>query len=221
MITLKGTKEGITIQLTPGLTLEEARKLLADKLSQAGDFFRGATVTIRLEAKDFSAFEQYLLKTEIERLLSQSAVTFSDPPSEPEAGSEAQEEQASATGAEAEGTADVPQGADVFYRGTVRSGQVLRAAGNLVVLGDANPGSELIAGGNIVVMGTARGMLWAGAFGDRGAVVSAARLLPSQIRIAGVISRRPDGESDPGAFCPEFAEIRDNRIYIERKGLSH
>lgn len=216
MITLKGTKEGITILAEHCGSLQEAREELTEKLSAANGFFDGVTVPVLLKADDFSEFETYLLRLAVQKLLPEADVRFEENDAEDRRQEivhenvyeEVQKEVLCAK-------QDMLQ--DVFYKGTVRSGQALSAPGHLIVLGDANPGSELVAGGNIVVMGAARGMLWAGAQGDRGAVISAARLLPSQIRIADMICRKPDDELPPTGFYPEFAEIRCGHIYIERK----
>ena len=204
MITLKGTKEGITIRLGEISSLETARDELQKKLGEAEAFFRDTTVAIRLESDSFSAFELYLLQQEIQNMLKGASVTFM---------TENKEQERTVS-------TEIPvkaEASDVWHRGTVRSGQVVASDGNLIVLGDANPGSELVAVGNILVMGTARGMLHAGAKGNKEAFVTAARLLPTQIRIADVISRRPDDEGGIREFCPEFAEIRDGKICIAQR----
>jgi septum site-determining protein MinC len=102
----------------------------------------------------------------------------------------------------------------VLIKRTVRSGQCIQYAGNIVVLGDVNPGSELIASGNIVVMGALRGVVHAGATGDEEATVAAFRLQPTQLRIANHITRPPDGEYLP-PNQPEVARIRDGVVVIE------
>ncbi len=198
MITLKGTKEGIVILLDKTLTLEQTKLELAEKLGQAKGFFTGAAILVQLKSDTFSEFELYLLQTEIKKLLDKTEVQF-------------------VTELKPEPSAPKQKPADVLHKGTVRSGQTISAEGNLVVLGDANPGSELLAGGSIVVMGAARGVVHAGVYGDRTAVVTAAILQPSQIRIADMIARRPDGEHLQTEFYPEFAEIKGNSIVIERK----
>ncbi|MBE7022424.1 MAG: septum site-determining protein MinC [Ruminococcaceae bacterium] len=203
MITLKGSKDGITIYIEEAASLEAAREELAQKLGEAKAFFRDAKVVIRLESDCFSAFQLYLLQMEITNILEGASVSFIQSEAESLPKETVQEKEMATE--------------DVWYRGTVRSGQVVTAQGNLVILGDANPGCELRAGGSIVVTGTARGVLCAGIHGDRSAVVSAARLAPSQIRIADVISRRPDGEGEPEGFRPEFAEIREGSICIITK----
>ncbi len=67
---------------------------------------------------------------------------------------------------------------------TVRSGNVVRFAGDVTVFGDVNAGAQIEADGNIVVLGTLRGLAHAGARGDTQAVIVAFDLDASQLRIA-------------------------------------
>jgi len=98
---------------------------------------------------------------------------------------------------------------------TVRSGQSVSFQGHVVVMGDVNPGAEIVAGGHIMVFGSLRGVAHAGALGDSHAVVAALRLSPTQLRIAGHITRAPDGE-EVKPHQPEVARISDGAIIIER-----
>ncbi len=52
---------------------------------------------------------------------------------------------------------------DALPRGTLRGGQALHHAGNIVVVGDVNPGAELVATGDILVFGRLAGIAHAGA----------------------------------------------------------
>ncbi len=102
----------------------------------------------------------------------------------------------------------------LFHSGTVRSGQNIASDGHLVVLGDVNPGAEVSANGNVIVLGALRGLVHAGAGGDRNALVIALGLSPTQIRIADIITRAPD-DNPAVVFEPEIACVRDNKIYID------
>jgi len=106
-------------------------------------------------------------------------------------------------------------GDSLLVRRTLRSGQRIRFAGNVIVLGDVNPGAEIVAGGDIVVMGTLRGVAHAGVSGDAEAIVAAFRLQPTQIRVGGVIGRSPDGAYDR-PDVPEIARVRDGLLVVER-----
>ncbi|NPV29289.1 MAG: septum site-determining protein MinC [Firmicutes bacterium] len=104
----------------------------------------------------------------------------------------------------------------ILVQRTIRSGQRVYYPGNIVVLGDVNPGAEVIAGGNIIVMGTFRGIAHAGALGDEKAVVAALRLEPSQLRIAGYITRAPEGDFSMPPHQPEIARVQDGIVIIEQ-----
>lgn len=109
----------------------------------------------------------------------------------------------------------ISQEQTILIQRTIRSGQRVFYPGNVVILGDVNPGGEVVAGGNIIVMGTFRGVAHAGAMGEEGAVVAALRLEPSQLRIAGYITRAPEGDfSSP--HHPEIARVQDGIVIIEQ-----
>lgn len=105
----------------------------------------------------------------------------------------------------------------LFYKGTLRSGQSLNAAGNIVVLGDVNPGAELVATGDIMVWGALRGVAHAGAEGDDAASVFALRLDPTQLRISRFVAVAPDDRRRRRKHVAEAARIRNGRIAIEHQ----
>jgi septum site-determining protein MinC len=97
---------------------------------------------------------------------------------------------------------------------TLRSGQTVRYAGHVVVIGDVNPGAEIVAAGDVLVWGRLRGVVHAGASGNDNAGVYALMLSPTQLRIGKFIARSPD-ELRPPHRAPEMARVRDGRIIIE------
>jgi septum site-determining protein MinC len=98
----------------------------------------------------------------------------------------------------------------VLWQRTLRSGQVIRHPGHVIVLGDVNPGAEIVAGGHVMVWGSLRGTVHAGASGDEKAIICALDMSPMQLRIAGHMTRSPEGRRpDP---IPEVAAVRDGQI---------
>lgn len=106
-----------------------------------------------------------------------------------------------------------PQPEVKIIRGTLRSGQEVVWDGSIVVFGNVNPGARIVAGGNIVIKGVCRGIVHAGAHGDRKATVTADKMMPGQIRIADIIACAPDKVEDVEKV--ECAKIKDNNIVIE------
>lgn len=100
----------------------------------------------------------------------------------------------------------------VLIERTLRSGNQVRFAGHVIVLGDVNPGAEIICGGNVIVWGRLRGLVHAGAGGDEGALVCALEFSPPQLRIAGTIALSPEKE---GPTVPERARVKGDQIVVE------
>lgn len=110
------------------------------------------------------------------------------------------------------------------FRGTLRSGQVFRHAGTIMLIGDVNPGAEVISGGDIFVWGRLRGIVHAGAMGNERAVVCAIDFEPIQLRIAGYIAMSPKAVSnEPGRWFwrrnavekPEVARVMGKQIVVD------
>jgi septum site-determining protein MinC len=109
----------------------------------------------------------------------------------------------------------------LFIKHNLRSGQLVRYPGTVVVFGDVNPQAELIASGDIIVWGTLRGLAHAGSQGDEAAIIAAHRLDCGQLRIADkmiAISSKMHKQQrflkDRKSVTPEIARIVDNEIKI-------
>lgn len=99
--------------------------------------------------------------------------------------------------------------------GIVRSGQTLHYDGDVLFIGDVNPGGAITSTGHILVLGSLRGLAHAGISGDESAVIAASHLRPTQLRIAGVVSRPPDEWGFEEAFM-EFAYLREGTMEIDK-----
>jgi len=101
----------------------------------------------------------------------------------------------------------------LFLRETIRSGRSIFHEGPVVIYGDVNPGAEILAGGDVIVWGRLRGLVHAGALGDKSATICALELNPTQLRIADQIAIAPEEKQAKPA--PEQAMIRNGRIVAE------
>jgi septum site-determining protein MinC len=94
----------------------------------------------------------------------------------------------------------------LFISKTIRSGTRIEYPGNIVIIGDVNPGAEVIAEGNVIVWGRVRGVIHAGAKGNRNAFICALDLSANQLRIADEVSAMLKPQKDPR---PEIASINE------------
>ncbi len=192
-ITIKGTKEGITVVLDTNDDFEDVKNAISEKLKSCRGFFSGGKANLKVKDGSLNKDEFYKLKKlfmdygmSLQEASSPKTFIFPKP----------------------------HRNRVLLLKRTVRSGQKIVYKGTIVILGDANPGSELVATGDILVMGALRGMAHAGADGDFSAMVAAFRLQPTQLRIANVISRSPEEKEDVPQI-PEIARLRGKAIVIE------
>ncbi|MBU9672889.1 septum site-determining protein MinC [Planococcus sp. CP5-4] len=89
------------------------------------------------------------------------------------------------------------------YVGIVRSGQVIKAKGDLVVIGDVNQNGRIEAGGNVYVLGRLKGFAHAGASGNKEAVIAASWLEATHLKIADELETMTD-ELDSLSEQPEM-----------------
>ena len=197
-IFIKGNKLGINaiINMDKFGNFDEMLDSLVEKLSRGKKFYKGATLTVTTDLKYINErqisklkdvlFDEILIKDCIfeERLEKQSSV-FSG----------------------------VYEGRTKFVRKTVRSGQCLNYAGNLIIIGDVNNGGEVRAHGNVIVLGDLKGKVIAGDNGNENAIIAAYSLEPELISISGKITISPDDFEKTG--YPEVARLNENNIIVE------
>ena len=208
-VVLKGTRKGLSIYTAHPTQMTEILQAAEEKLKAGKPFFEGATVNLTFIGREFQPEEQRQLLQLFSQYMIPGTVEFSAesiPIPSPREAHPTEDSYDSFEGIE--------EGMTRFVRGTVRSGQRIFYEGNVVIIGDVNPGGEVIAGGNILVVGTLRGIAHAGATGNHSAVVASYSLQPTQLRIAGYITRAPEGETGKPAY-PEVAFIREDQLFIE------
>lgn len=206
-VAIKGTEEGLIITLGQG-ELPDLLSELERMLEGGAPFFKGGQVALQLGSRKLSVEEI----ERVEALLARYQVSL---------GAVKQGEiHPKARAQMPDPGAPHPQekpregSSGLLVHRTLRSGQILKHSGHVVIIGDVNPGAEVIAGGDVVVWGKLRGVVHAGAGGDEGAVVCALQLAPIQLRIAGHIARPPDsGRQAPTG--PEMASVQGSGIVVE------
>jgi septum site-determining protein MinC len=102
----------------------------------------------------------------------------------------------------------------LYLQSTIRSGVEVRHPGTIVVLGDVNPGGAAIAAGDIFVWGRLRGVVHAGAQGNRQCRILALKMEPTQLRIADVVARAP--KISPKRLDPEVAYVTSEGIRLAK-----
>ncbi|HVN16118.1 MAG TPA: septum site-determining protein MinC [Anaerolineales bacterium] len=217
VIQIKGLRDGLLVVLT-GEVWEEQRASLIAQLDEKQSFFQGARMTLDVGSQVLGVTELVELRDLLsERGISLWAVLSESPKTEKSAQLLGLATRISKRRPEENRHAAVEDLGDetaLFLNRTLRSGTRVEFAGHVVVFGDVNPGAEVIAEGNVIVWGRVRGLVHAGAKGNRKAVICALDLSATQLRIADQISAILKPHSDP---YPEIASINpDGHLQSER-----
>lgn len=216
IVSFKATVNGLILILREEDDIDTIYRHIEMKVASSGRFFKGASIGVKYRGKKLCEEEEGKISSLLASHTGAEIKSF-------EEDTEQMEKQVIAESAQ---TREKPrmrmiffkgldEGMTKFYKGTVRSGNLVSFEGNLVIMGDINPGGEIIATGNVIVMGSLRGIVHAGADGNKEAVVAALNLQPTQLRIADVITRSPDIKGGKAAMNPEMAFVKDDMVYIE------
>jgi septum site-determining protein MinC len=213
LVQIKGLRDGLLVSLGDAGWLVLQRALL-ERIEQQPAFFQGARLALdvgnqALKSADLTALRDQLSERGITlwAVLSNSPVTentaqilglatriYKPRPQEMQAVKGIDDETA------------------LWVNKTLRSGTRIEYAGHIVIFGDVNPGAEVIAGGSVIVWGRLRGVVHAGAQGNREAVVCALDLSPTQLRVADEIAVAPERR---GKSLPEVVRLKDGRLQAE------
>lgn len=196
LVNFKGIKEGIYILIKEG-NFQQIKMELEEKLTESIDFFKGANILgIKGESISQDEIDELLEIMENKyklHILKNGLPSYLEKPKIFEG---------------------IYEGMTKFINMTIRSGQVIEYDGNIVIIGDVNPGALVKAKGNIIILGSLKGVAHAGMDGNHKAIVAAYNLQATQLRIANIISRRPDGNIVISTL-PEVAKIQNEEVIIE------
>lgn len=218
-VVIKGNKYGIIVMLEESLPFEELKVMVANKFIESAKFFNKASMGISFEGRNLSNDEIKELLDTISSNSDINIVCVIDNDSQREENfKKALEEQEKAEKL-AVATSSITSNAGQFYRGTLRSGQVIESDSSIVILGDVNPGAKVVSSGNVVVLGALKGTVYAGVTGNESSFVVALEMSPMQIRIGDIIARCSDTQvkSKNKKVKPEtkIAFVENDNIYIE------
>jgi septum site-determining protein MinC len=201
LITMKGTKDGLTLFIDDSCSLNHALQELKYKMKESKPTTTEPVVAVRVKLGS-----RYLREEQISELrqiiTNENRFTIHSIESDVVLREEARQWQANSE--------------IKAVNRIVRSGQVLHVTGDLLLIGDVNPGGKVMATGNIYIMGNLRGIAHAGIDGDTQAFIAASYMNPSQLRIAHYISRAPDYESDGVYMECGLVDEEQDKIIIDR-----
>lgn len=182
-VIIKGNKSGIVVVLDEKIPFEKLKQQIAKKFSEAANFLGDAVMAISFDGRKLSNEEQREILDIISENSNLRIVCIIDTDKDREAMFHKKLE---------ERLIELDSHTGQFYKGNLRSGQVLESETSIVILGDIKPGAKVVSKGNVVVLGGLKGSVFAGASGNEKAFVVALTMHPTQIRISDLIAKVPD-----------------------------
>lgn len=205
-VIIKGNKYGIAIILDKEKAFDELKKDLAEKIKDSAKFFGKAQIAASFEGRKLTAEEEQEILDIISENSEMKVMCIVDMDSE----KEKIYQQSLSSKLE-----DLAGRSGQFYKGTLRSGQVMESESSVVIMGDVNPGAKVVSKGNVIILGALKGTVFAGAAGNDSSFVAALEMDPMQIRIADIIARSSDKKRKKIDKQAKIAFVDDGYIYVE------
>lgn len=215
-VVIKSNKHGLIVVLDEKTDWETLKKDVAEKFRTSAKFFGDAQMALCFQGRGLSFEEELELSDIISANCQIQVMCIAD---QNEAVEQAMKQALERQQGEGGDLMNLQDGR--FYKGTLRSGQVLESETSIVILGDVNPGARVVSKGNVIVLGTLKGNVYVGASGNESAFVAALAMDPLQIRIGDVIARSSDSRPvrnvrrKKADDTPKIAFVEEGNIYIE------
>lgn len=209
-VVIKGNKYGIIVMLDKNMPFKELLTDIAEKFKESSKFLGNSSMGITFEGRFLDNNEMRQVLDTIADNSDLNIVCVVDNDEEREKYFKKSVE---------EHLNDLTNNDGQFYRGTLRSGQVIESEGSIVILGDVNPGAKVISSGNVIILGSLKGTVYAGVTGDSTSFVVALEMEPMQIRIGDYIARASDEvkkfKNKKNKPETKIAFVENGNIYIE------
>lgn len=205
-VVIKGTKSGIILVLDANAPYEELKKGVAEKFEKSADFLGEAEKAIAFQGRELTDEQKIELIEIIQDHCKLSIICILEDDSKLEEAFQKTLEQK---------LMETDYNTGQFFKGNLRSGQVLDVETSIIIIGDVKAGARVISKGNVIILGALRGNVYAGADGNVDAFVVALDMDPVQIRIADTIARSPDHPQKKKVKETKIAYWDSGNIYIE------
>ena len=182
-VIIKGKNDRLVIALNPKADFLELCDILKTKILEAKNFIGNSRMAIEFSGRKLTSEQEDILigiLTENSNIVISYIFTEKNEKVEKKNKEKKSKDQVMAL---SKLNPLMEEGKTHFYRGTLRSGAKIESDGSVVVIGDVNPSSIIKARGNVIVLGRLNGTVYAGLNGDDKAFVTAIYFNPIQLTI--------------------------------------
>jgi len=192
----------MVLRLNPEVPFEELKKDVEEKFKESADFFKDAKVTLSFDGRELTEEQEEEILDIIDQstMLRVICIVSKADLSERTKDNTCTQKELNHIGQ--------------FFRGTLRSGQILESETSIIVAGDVESGAHIIAKGNVVVLGRLKGTVYAGAGCCDSAFVAALYMEPEQIKI-GKYKRKGRSRYAKSSMNPKVAHVEEGMICFD------
>ena len=144
-IVIKGNKYGIIVVLDKNLPFNKLKEEIAKKFKESSKFLGDSSMGITFEGRELNNDEirEILDIISADSQLNIICVVDHDKSREEHFKKSIEEH-----------LNELSKNDGQFYRGTLRSGQVIESEASVIILGDVNPGAKVVSSGNVIILGS-------------------------------------------------------------------
>jgi septum site-determining protein MinC len=204
-VVIKSNKAGMTVILDPDIPFPQLLSDIGKKFGDHAKFWGSAQMTLTIEGREVTPAEEFSIINQITENSNVEIICLVDTDANrmkrcEKALNEKLMELSCQTGQ--------------FFKGNLQNGETLESEASIVIIGDVLKGAKVLAKGNVIVLGKLAGTVCAGVAGNKGALITALEMAPSQLRIADCTSGL-DGRSRRLGRGPMKAYLENNKVLIK------
>lgn len=211
-VIIKSFQYGISLHLSEDDSIENILEKIAFKFRESATFFKDAKMVLSIEGRNLSDAEEKEIIETIEANSDIKILCLISKDAETESSIFKALEQYQNIN-----TDKTEQNLGQFYKGSLKSGQVLETESSIIILGDVNPGANVISKKDIIVIGGLYGNAYAGGNGEEGHFVIALDISAECLKINNhqyTNTKLPKWPIKP-KYQPKIAHVVDGTIVME------
>lgn len=211
-IIIKSFPHGISLHLPPEEGMEFVLDKVALKFKESAAFFKDAKMVLSIEGRQLTPEEEQAIVETIETNSDIKILCLIGKDAETENNIlKALEQYENMT------TDNQEQTPCQFYKGSLKSGQVLETDSSIVILGDVNPGANIISKKDIIIIGGLYGNAYAGGNGEEGHYIIALDMVAECVKVNDHCSKPQRASKWPirPKYQPKIAHIVNDNLVIE------
>jgi septum site-determining protein MinC len=204
-VVIKSNRAGMTVILDPDIPFPQLLSDIGKKFGDHAKFWGSVQMTLTLEGRELTPEEEFAIINQITENSNVEIICLVDTDiNRTERCEKALNEK----------LMELSCQTGQFFKGNLQNGETLESEASIVIIGDVGKGAKVLAKGNVIVLGKLSGTVCAGVAGNRGALITALEMAPTQLRIADCTSGL-DGRGKRLGRGPMKAFMENNKVLIK------